>query len=115
MRSILAIFGLAVLIVSCAYDNAEELYGLQDCREGGASFSQTVNPIIQTNCAIPGCHVNGGQPPALTTYEEISANGQLVKIRTSNGTMPPSTSGKSLTKEEIDAIACWVEAGTPNN
>lgn len=103
------------LITSCTYDNAEELYGEQECPPGGTSFSQTVNPIIQSNCAVSGCHVNGQQMPTLETYAQISANSARIKARTSNGTMPPPSSSKSLSQKQIDDIACWVNAGAPEN
>lgn len=115
MRLKVILASLAILAGACAWDNAEDLYGAQDCPPGGVSFAQTVQPIIQTNCAISGCHVNGQQRPTLETYEQIAANAERVMIRTSNGTMPPSSSGKTLTPEEIDAIACWVSGGAPNN
>ena len=101
--------------MSCAYDNVEDLYGDEDCPSAGVSFAQTIQPIISTNCAISGCHVTGQQNPPLTTYGQISANADRVKARTSNGTMPPASSGKILTIEEIEAIACWVDAGAPDN
>ena len=111
--------GLLIFIilveVSCAYDNAEELYGEADCPPGGTSFSQTISPIIESKCAISGCHVSGQQRPTLETYEQISSNASRIKARTSNGTMPPATSGKSLSADEIEAIACWVDAGAPDN
>ena len=103
------------LPLSCAYDNAEDLYGENDCPPGGVSFSATIAPIISSNCAVSGCHVDGQQLPTLETYEQISTNANRVKIRTSNGTMPPPASGKSLSVDEIEAIACWVDAGAQDN
>ena len=103
------------LSLSCAYHNAEELYGEIECPPGGTSFSQTVSPIIQANCAVSGCHVAGQQSPTLETYDQIASNATRVKARTSNGTMPPPTSTFSLRQEEIDDIACWVDAGAPAN
>jgi len=103
------------IISSCAWDNAEDLYGIPDCPQDGISFELNIEPIIQTNCAVSGCHVNGQQLPTLETYEQIAANAERVKARTSNGTMPPASSGKSLIQEEINAIACWVDNGAQDN
>ncbi len=100
---------------SCAYDNAEELYGEQTCPPGGMSFSQTIHPIINSNCAIIGCHVSGQQLPTLENYAQISSDTAKIKARTSTGTMPPSNTSKSISPEEIDAIACWVDVGAPEN
>jgi len=108
------LIGLLCVSASCAYDNAEELYGEKKCPPGGTSFSQSVLPIIQANCAVSGCHA-GQQQPTLQSHTQISSNASKIKLRTSNGTMPPPQSGNSLTQEEIDAIACWVDAGAPNN
>jgi uncharacterized membrane protein len=111
----LFLIGFVVFAFSCTYDNAEELYGIKECPPDGVSFSDTIKPIIESNCAVPGCHANGGQQPTFETYEQIAANADIIKIRTSNGTMPPASSGNSLTQEEIDKIFCWVVAGAPNN
>ena len=102
-------------MISCTWDNAEDLYGIQDCSEDEISFVQTIEPIISTNCAISGCHVNGQQRPTLETYEQIAANAELIMNRTSNGTMPPPSSGKELTLEQIETISCWVSDGAPDN
>jgi len=103
------------IFITCAYDNAEELYGEMNCPPGGVSFSQTISPIISMNCAVSGCHVQGRQQPTLETYAQISSNAGKIKTRTSNGTMPPPISGSSLSQNEIDEIACWVDAGAPDN
>ena len=104
-----------MLFAACAYDNAEDLYGEPDCPPDGVSFTEEILPIIQNNCAIAGCHVEGRQLPTLETYDQIAANSEKVKIRTGNGTMPPGSSGKSLTQDEINHISCWVESGSPDN
>jgi len=114
-KHLLLFFALSFLFVACAYDNAEELYGKPDCLPEGASFATNILPIISTNCAIPDCHISGQQLPTLQTYEQISANAVKVQSVTSGGIMPPSTSGKNLTPEEINLIYCWVEIGAPKN
>ncbi len=111
------VLGILCMISSCAYDNTEELYGKKECLPGGesASFSLSIAPIIESNCAISGCHVVGQQQPAFLTYEQISSFAGNIKSRTSNGTMPPPGSGNHIEQSEIDKIACWVDAGAPDN
>jgi len=109
------IIGLVLISFACTYDNAEDLYGINECPSEGVSFSDKVEPIVNTNCAIQGCHATGGQQPTLETYEQISSNAEKIRTRTSNGTMPPSSSGIRLSQEDIDDIACWVNAGAPDN
>ena len=111
----LLLTGIIILSFSCAYDNTEELYGTPECPPDGVSFANAIAPIISTSCAISGCHVPGRQLPTLETYEQISSNSESIKTKTSNGTMPPAASGIELSTEQINDIACWVDAGAPDN
>ncbi|WP_291720870.1 SprB repeat-containing protein [Bernardetia sp.] len=80
----------------------------------GVNYVDNVASIINTNCAISGCH-SGGQAPSLTSFDEVSRNSSRVLARASSRSMPPQSSGLSLTDEEIQLIECWVEDGTPRN
>jgi len=73
-----------------------------------------IRDIIQTNCAISGCH-NGSRFPDLRSDNNISAQASRIMSRTASRSMPPSGSGRSLSTEEIEAIACWVNDGAPIN
>lgn len=77
------------------------------------TFGQ-INTIIQTNCAISGCHA-GSRNPDLRPAANIQASADRILARTSARTMPPNGSGITLTDAEIDAIACWVVDGAPGN
>lgn len=74
------------------------------------TYSSNIKSIIDVNCVQ--CHGNGGNFPDLTTYENTRANADLVKSETQSRRMPQ---GSSLTNSEIEAIACWVDAGALNN
>jgi hypothetical protein len=74
----------------------------------------SIKAIIQTNCAVSGCH-NGSQSPDLTNNNIIVSNANRIQSRTAVRTMPPSSSGRSLTQTEIDQIACWVADGASTN
>ncbi len=116
MKKILILVSIInITLASCAWDNEEDLYGKIDCPPGGVSFSKTIQPLINTNCAVSGCHVGGQQFPPLQTYDQIYEVRNRVKAQTSDGVMPPESSGNSLTPNEIDLIACWVDAGAPEN
>jgi hypothetical protein len=80
--------------------------------QSGISFSASVAGIIQSNCAISGCHVSGSQPPNLSTLTNIQSNAARIKSRTGNRSMPL---GRTLTQSQINAIACWVDDGALNN
>ena len=77
----------------------------------GVSFSTTISPIISSNCAISGCH-NGSQFPDFRNFSNIQSNASNIKSRTSSGSMPL---GGSLTQQQKDNIACWVDDGALNN
>ncbi len=82
------------------------------------SFADEVNPIINTSCAIPGCH-NGdnGADKNWTVFSNFQSNKDDVKDRI---TRPPGTPGHmpaagSITDEQIQTIVCWVDQGGQNN
>lgn len=77
----------------------------------GVSFTASISPIIKNKCAISGCH-NGTQFPDFRVFKNIHDNAGQVKTLTGNGTMPQQG---SLTQDEINLIACWVDDGAPEN
>ena len=79
--------------------------------ESGVSFANSIASIIDTKCAISGCH-NGTQPPDFRTFKNIHDNAANVKTLTANGTMPMNG---TLTQEQKDLIACWVDDGALQN
>jgi hypothetical protein len=82
----------------------------------GISFSTSVKPIIDTNCAVTGCHVQGEQQiPNFQVSADILNNASSIRTNTSAKIMPPSGSGYSLTDEEIQILACWANDGGLNN
>ena len=117
----LLFFGLALVSTACTWDSVDELTEQPNpdpdpdpeptdpCVE--ITFSGTVKPIIEANCAITGCHGNR-QSPLFTNDDQIIAAASRIKARTGAGTMPPSG---PLSATDIEAIACWVDAGAPNN
>lgn len=81
----------------------------------GISFNASVKSIIETNCAVSGCHVAGTGRANFTQFSTIQDNASTIKSHTQSGTMPPEGSGHTLTDSEIQEIACWIEDGTPQN
>lgn len=83
------------------------------------TFSADIKPIIETKCAISGCH-NGDMGPALnwTDFQQFHKRVEtgLVKYRVTNHIMPPAESHAGpLSEEQINAIACWSDQGALNN
>lgn len=104
-----------LLLTACAYENEEELFGENLCDPQQTTYSGVIQPIIANNCAISGCHDGGNTLPDWSVLSNVQANAALIKQRTANRTMPPSNANVSLTAEQIEDIACWVDSGAQNN
>lgn len=83
--------------------------------QGDVSFSASISDIVANNCALSGCHVAGRGIPDFTDKENILTNANAIKNRTVSGSMPPASSGRTLSDAQIEAIACWVDSGAPDN
>ena len=82
----------------------------------GISFATFIKPIIDSNCAVVGCHVAGTTGlPNFTIFSEIQLRASGIKTRTGSRVMPPPGSGRSLTDQQIQRIGCWVNDGAINN
>jgi len=113
---ILVAIGLASL-PGCYYDSEEELYPNTFCDTSAVTWSGTIEPLVQSSCAIPGCHVPGGQSPSLTSYTEVKAiadDGKLLGVVVTGSPyfMPPS--GKLRACDQI-SVQSWIAAGAPQN
>ncbi len=83
-----------------------------DC--GTVRFSTTILPLINAKCATSGCHAAGSSsgPGALTNYSQIFTNRTQVINAVNANRMPP---GGPLSTTEKLQLACWIDAGAPNN
>jgi hypothetical protein len=79
--------------------------------KSGISFANSISSIIQTNCAVSGCH-SGSQFPDFRVFSNIQNNASQIKSRTASRNMPQ---GRTLSQANIDAIGCWVDDGAKNN
>jgi len=80
----------------------------------GITLSVEIKAIIDANCAVTGCHVAGGAAPvSFTSLANVKSNASEIKTRTQNGSMPKDAA--KLPQEQLDAIACWVDDGAPDN
>jgi hypothetical protein len=87
------------------------------------TFTKEIAPIVQRSCE--NCHrTNGVAPMALSTYEDVRPWAAAIKRRTSTREMPPWFIEKnigiqkfkddpSLSDDEINTIAAWVDSGAP--
>jgi hypothetical protein len=85
--------------------------GTVDCSTVNAKFAADVQPLINSSCAISGCH-NGTQSPTLITYAQIAANAASINSQVQSGAMPKNS---SFSPTQKNIIKCWVQSGSPNN
>lgn len=109
---IATVFVLIIGIIACSKSNDNNTATIT-C-SGAQSFSTDVNPIIQSFCAISGCHASGSTngPGALTTYQQIFNNRSEIRTAVANGSMPQNS---TLSSSQKSAIICWIDNGATNN
>ena len=87
-----------------------------DCDTTMYTYSGTIKAIIDQNCATSsGCHGNGSQYGAFTTYAGLKSrvDNQLIQKRAIvNQDMPPAG---SMPDCELLLIKNWIDAGAQNN
>ncbi len=76
----------------------------------GMTYTKDAVPIFVKSCAVTGCHVPGTGLPDWLDYDVAKAGRAGIKFQTQNGDMPR---GGSLTQNEKDILACWVDDGAP--
>lgn len=123
LLKILSSVSLLMALSGCYYDNRAELLAqnpADDCNTDTVTFSNDINPIIQSNCAVSGCH-NATTQAAGLNYEEfadlksVAGNGNLVGRITATGTALMPQGGPPLPDCQINKIRAWVQDGAPQN
>ena len=108
---------MSALVIQSCYNHDLPEPEIDPCSVD-VSFESQVKPIINTSCAIAGCH-NGSLGPDRnwTVFNAFQAKSANVKDRI---TRSPGTPGHmpavgSLTSEQIQTIVCWVDQGAQAN
>ncbi len=113
-QNFIYLFGLLLILSSCGNNEEIPEPGVFNCDVTTVTFSGTIKNIITTKCAITGCHDgDNGESRNWTVFANVQSNAANIKARTATGTDMPLTG--SLTQEQIDQIACWVDQGALNN
>lgn len=80
----------------------------------GTSYATDILPIFNAACNSSSCHGAGNGSRSWTTFANVAAKAQQIKLRTTNLSMPPS-GHPDLSPQQIQIIACWVDDGAKNN
>lgn len=78
----------------------------------GVKFGVTIKPIIETYCALTGCHLDQGNI-TFAVFSNIQDRTADIIARIQSGNMPKN--GPKLNQSDIDAIICWVNDGALEN
>jgi len=108
MRRLVVLMGL-VSFLSCTNDKFET----DPC--SSVSYVETVRPLVETKCALTGCHVSGFQPGDFTKYEVLkqkALDGKIQLMVFNLGNMPPII---KLSEEEKSQLQCWIQSGAAEN
>ena len=112
-------FAIVASFASCKHDIQDPDVFTPPCELQNITFSGTVAPIIDTECA--GCH-DADNPSAglsLVTYEQIAAianDGSLLSsLRGTDGFSLMPDGGPALNSCAIDQIEAWINNGAPND
>ncbi len=95
------------------------LWGAQEPKS--PTFSEDIRPIIQKKC-LPCHQTNGMGPFALQTFDQVKRRGDLVRLVSLTGQMPPTdarsdveslTPHQPLDSRELKIIQEWYRLGMP--
>jgi uncharacterized membrane protein len=84
-----------------------------------ATYNIKIKAIIDTKCAIAGCHNAGSQAGGtiLNDYATVKAkaDGGRIKARVidANPSIMPQSGSPQLTANELSLIQCWLDKGSP--
>lgn len=104
-------------LAACVNHEREEPKPLSECDPSLSTFSGHVNPIIQTNCVLSGCHEAGSVNGDYTSYaglKEKVDNGTF-KNSVIDGNTPVMPQTGQLPDAELRVLECWLNNGAPNN
>lgn len=118
---ILATLAIAVFVSSCALDKGEliEPTSQEFCDSIQATYVDTAKTIVDTYCAVQGCHGQGATVGDFTSYAAMQSRGNILieagilnRINSTDPSvvMPP---GNTLPQEMKDVLTCWAQADYP--
>ncbi len=121
---VVLIFLTTLIITSCVKDlgkpegtsSSAKIIPANIC--DSATYNFKIKAIVDTKCAIGGCHAAGSQAGGvlLTDYSSVKskADGGRIKVRVidKNTVMPPA-SNTQLTTNELALVQCWLDKGAP--
>ena len=106
---------MCVGFTACSGDELmeEEMMEEDDCADTNFTYTNDVKQILESSCALSGCHNGQTSLPDYTNYDGIFAVSTRAASRVQSRSMPPASAGITLSDSDINTIVCWVENGAP--
>lgn len=128
-------FVTSVFFISCKHenpflvaDNTPVVGGPQDCNADSVYFKNTIQPMLNSSCAMSGCHDAASHKKGivLTSYSEIVNTGGLIPFNAPisrlykclNGSgedLMPRAPASPFTPAQKEAVYKWIMQGAQNN
>ena len=99
---------------ACVYHNLDEpTPGGVECTTIDVQYAENIVPIINTKCAISGCHDGASGIPNWKVLSNLQEHGAEIQRRTQLPASDPDHMPRvgSLTDSEKKALYCWIENG----
>ena len=112
--------GATMVFSACYWDKADQLYAVSACNTDSVTFSGTIKPILDNNCALSGCHdATASGLVTLNNYngaKTVALDGRMVgAINHASGYSPMPKNQPKLDDCTISKLTKWAAAGAPNN
>ena len=104
-----------ILLISCEKDEDPSV----DCTGLTPTYTSEIKAILDTSCALSGCHNAGTQQEGidLSNYADAkivsSEDRFLGAINHQNGYTPMPQNSAKLSTDKINLLTCWVQNGSP--
>ena len=114
-RLLLSVFFLLALLIACKKDAVDTV----DCAGITPTYTPDIKLILDSNCALSGCHdaITQENGKNLSTYAGALAVSQggdfLGAIQHKSGFVPMPYQSPKLPDSQIELLTCWVQNGSP--
>jgi hypothetical protein len=123
MKRAFAVFIGTLVVIATTHAAGPALSGVEGPAPAAVpTFTKDVAPIIFNNCTT--CHRTGEVAPmTFLSYEDVRPWAKVIKTKVQAREMPPwgadpahslkMRNDRSLTAQQVDTIAAWVDGGAP--
>ena len=104
---------LCLLIAACGTSKKTTTAPIVSVVE--VSYKKNILPIIESKCAVAGCHIQGFDEGDFTIFETLKKQvdrGKFKRLVIENKSMPPD---QPLESKDLKLIEAWLQQGGNNN